>query len=109
MNPNLPDGLLCRQNFEATKPIDFGHWESTASSAGAARLLVPGFLSPVLRGGVANLSRNAVADGAGLSQRAQPGKLHCTESVLPILARLVTTPRSARACSSVWTSMCAAP
>jgi hypothetical protein len=24
---------LCRQNFEATKPIDFGHWESTASSA----------------------------------------------------------------------------
>jgi hypothetical protein len=32
-----------------------------------------------------------------LRLRAQPGRLHCTLSVLPALARLVTTPRSRRA------------
>jgi hypothetical protein len=42
--------------FEATKPIDFGHWESTASSAGRrAGLLVAGRLlalsAPALAGG----------------------------------------------------------
>jgi hypothetical protein len=35
----------------------------------------------------------------------QPGRLHWTESVLPVLARLVTTPRSARACPSACSSM----
>jgi hypothetical protein len=38
-------------------------------------------------------------------QRAQPGNRHCTACAPPVLAREVTTPRSARACSSVCTSM----
>src|SRR5215831_2569755 len=32
--------------------------------------------------------------------RPQPGKLHCTACTPPALLRLVTTPRSAHACSS---------
>src|SRR5262249_43428621 len=36
---------------------------------------------------------------------AQPGKLHCTACGPPVLARLVTMPRSARACPSACSSI----
>src|SRR5262249_28370924 len=40
-------------------------------------------------------------DAAHRSRAAQSGRLHCTACAPPVLARVVTMPRSARACSSV--------
>src|SRR5499433_2630443 len=43
-------------------------------------------------------------DAARRSRAAQPGRLHCTACTPPALLRLVTMPRSPRACSSACSS-----